>query len=221
MSTPIYVIIHVATIGTKFHEILVSQLKRIIDNKPFYERIKAIYIFTVGEINLNIRADLLKIKTQHLSNDPSVGESITLRIVSTLDIEPEAYILYLHTKGVSYYSYPTTYENVTAWRLYLEYENIDRWQECVKKLEEGYQVVGTELKPRALTNYGFVPRHFAGGFFWMRFKLLKEHIWHLSSERNGVEFWNASDESLKVWNMFSSNKNLYLEKIEEKEYKLP
>ena len=34
-----------------------------------------------------------------------------------------------------------------AWRHYMEYILIDKWEKCVEKIKEGYDVVGTEMKP--------------------------------------------------------------------------
>ena len=133
---PIYVIIHVATIGKKYHQILESQLKRIIDNKPFYNIIKNIFIFTVGEHPLNIAREEQKLKTEHLSYDATVYEQITIRTVSRMNLENDALILYIHTKPVSYDQYPTMFEKVSAWRRYLEHFVIDKWQDCLQKIEE-------------------------------------------------------------------------------------
>ena len=197
---PIYVVIHVATIGKKYHQISESQLRRIIENKPFYQQIKNIFIFTVGVHPLNIAREEQKLKTQHLSYEPSVGEQITIRTLSTMDIENDALILYIHSKGVSYDQYPTMFEKVTAWRHYMEHFVIDRWAECVQKIEEGYDCVGTELKLRSPA-YSPIPRHYSGNFWWSKFSIIKQHIWRLGKDRNAVEFWIISDESIKAYNI--------------------
>jgi hypothetical protein len=212
----IYVFIHCCTIGERYKEILDSQVKRIISS-GLYDVLKKIYIFSIGPID-NLSQNyffLSKIKCQHLSYDPLVGESATMRTIGYMSsiIEPEALCLYLHTKGVTYWNFPVAYDYVTAWRKYLEYFMVDKWKECIKKLKEGYHVVGTELKNKAT-----VPKHFAGNMWWTRFKTISGNISKLENTRNGVEFWIIADERLSVWNMHNSNKNLYLTKIEEKEY---
>ena len=214
----IYVFIHCATVGTVYKEILESQIKRIIDS-GLYTELKKLFIFTVGpDDKLSKEIVYPKIKCQHLSYDPLVGESYTMTAIGYMGhlIEPNAMVLYLHTKGVSYPYFPTTYENVTAWRKYLEHFLVDQWYACTAKLREGYDVVGTELKNKSSESQ--IPRHFAGNMWWTRFKTITGNISKLEHTRNGVEFWIIDDERLKVWNMYNSKKNLYLEKIEEKEY---
>jgi hypothetical protein len=228
LEPPVYVVIHCATVGTKYHEILESILKRIIENKPFYERIKTIYIFTVGQTNINISKHSEKLRSQHLSDDASVGESLTIKTLAFMNLEENSLILYVHSKGVSYDPNSVTFSNVTAWRKYLEYFMIDRWQDCLKKIiEAGFDTVGTEIKAVETKNTFtsqypsgsyFIPRHYSGNFWWAKFSLIKRRIRNLGSFRNAVEFWICSDGNIKAFNFFNSNKNLYLEKIEESEY---
>ena len=65
------------------------------------------------------------------------------------------YSLYIHSKGVGTRTVGNHY-----WRKYMEYFCIEKWQECVSKLEEGYDLVGAAF----LNN----PPHpyMAGNFFW-------------------------------------------------------
>ena len=60
------------------------------------------------------------------------------------------YALYLHNKG----AYTRTIGNYN-WRKYMQYFCVEKWKECVDKLEEGYDLVGAA--------YG---GYFAGNFFW-------------------------------------------------------
>ena len=74
--------------------------------------------------------------------------------------DEEFYVLYIHHKGVK--------SQTTTWRKYMEYWNIEKWKECVSKLDEGYDLCGAAF----LNN----PPHpfYAGNFFWARASYLRK-----------------------------------------------
>jgi len=76
--------------------------------------------------------------------------------------EEEFYLLYLHSKG----NFTRTQGNVN-WRNYMQYWDIERWEDCVAKLDEGYELVGGGF----LNNPPFP--YFAGNFFWARSSYIK------------------------------------------------
>ena len=75
--------------------------------------------------------------------------------------EKEFYALYIHNKG----AYTRTIGNYN-WRKYLEYFCIERWQECVSKLDEGYDLVGAAYLDNDQEDVN--AHYFAGNFFWAR-----------------------------------------------------
>ena len=74
--------------------------------------------------------------------------------------DEEFYVCYIHHKGVK--------SQTTTWRKYMEYWNIEKWKECVTKLDEGYDTCGASF----LDN----PPHpfYAGNFFWARASYLRK-----------------------------------------------
>jgi hypothetical protein len=74
--------------------------------------------------------------------------------------EEEFYVCYIHHKGVS--------SGQHSWRHYMQYWNIEKWKECVAKLDEGYDLCGASF----LNN----PPHpfYAGNFFWARASYLRK-----------------------------------------------
>jgi hypothetical protein len=69
--------------------------------------------------------------------------------------EDDYNILYIHLKGVTRPDQP----NVEDWCKFLQWSVIERWQDCVDKLEEGYDCVGP--------NWDLEPwPHFSGNFWW-------------------------------------------------------
>jgi len=74
--------------------------------------------------------------------------------------EEEFYVCYIHHKGVS--------SGLHNWRHYMQYWNIEKWKECVSKLDEGYDLCGASF----LNN----PPHpfYAGNFFWAKASYLRK-----------------------------------------------
>ena len=75
----------------------------------------------------------------------------------------EYYICHITHKGCSHP--PGGHQN---WRKYMQYWNIERWQDCVAKLDEGYDMCGAAF----LDN----PPHpfYAGNFYWAKASYLRK-----------------------------------------------
>lgn len=126
-------------------------------------------------------------------------------------------IFYFHTKGVS-----NTYEdwynrgfslekvnNIKAWRECLEYFLIDRWQECVNKLDENDNVGVT-----CNANW------YWGNFWWTNSKHVKKCIEVNFWGRWDYEAWlNNSIEQPKNFEWFKFIFNPYVTNIDQDWYK--
>lgn len=84
---------------------------------------------------------------------------------------------YFHTKGASLVESPSR-DAVNAWREYMEYFIVERWEDCVIVLEE-HETCGVELQSDQ--------SHYSGNFWWARSDYIKKLP-------NGYEFWE------KNWN---------------------
>lgn len=132
-------------------------------------------------------------------------------------------ILYLHTKGVTKNSI-----QVNAWRLYLEYQVIDRWRECIEYLDT-YDCCGPDYYPRGATIWSdgsmTYPEEkttfFSGNFWWANssyINTLKDDCL-LSSYRLDRELWIGSNPNCRGKSLHNSdNKNLYEELYSENLY---
>lgn len=117
--------------------------------------------------NLDLPINLSKFKK--LINNQHTDEFETLlSLYNFAKQNPKYKILYMHTKGI------TNHQNslsVLSWRLYLEYFNIDKWQECLMHLDN-YDCVGVEglfnvldtRNPKKQNKY--YNGHYAGNFWW-------------------------------------------------------
>ncbi len=131
-------------------------------------------------------------------NDPSTfpsGEVPTLmKMRDWLDTHPDHHVLYHHMKGLSYPPGTGLHDQMSNWRWCMQTHCVERWQECVKYLDEGYEAAGVHYHtPETYPGPGHVP-FFAGNFWWARGDFLRtlpklEPEKHLAGGRYEAEAW--------------------------------
>jgi hypothetical protein len=104
-------------------------------------------------------AEFENIKFVHTGNRTDHWEYPTLNYIKQLcdGTDEEFYICYYHLKGLSRLGD----QRVTDWRLFMEYWNIERWEDCVDKLDQNYDLVGTNIIEQPWL-------HSSGNFWWSR-----------------------------------------------------
>ena len=75
------------------------------------------------------------------------------------DGDDDYYIFRFHNKGINHYNTVNWADN-KAIADEMNYHNINRWQECVDKLDQGYQAVGTNWVKQPWP-------HFKGNYWWV------------------------------------------------------
>jgi len=84
---------------------------------------------------------------------------------TALSTDKEFYALYIHQKGITHLG--TAAETTTKhWRWLMDYWNVERWQDCVAKLNEGYDAVGCLWLPKPFP-------HFSGNVHWTKASFLR------------------------------------------------
>lgn len=145
-----------------------------------YDKIKLIYVCVNGFEPIPIELSKMIV---HRNKNFDI-EADTLYHMWKFAKQNENYkILYIHTKGITYDCTPQR-KNEEAWRLYLEYFNIYKWQQCVKLLED-YDCVGTEWTEKKsifyrnsgmeaidIQNKKNYLYFFAGNFWWANAKYI-------------------------------------------------
>jgi len=154
---------------------LIGQIKK--DNSVYVEKS---YTDVVLEY-INSHYPFVEIlDLRDLSIQPNVFEGQTLKEVYSHSIKNDGYVLYIHNKGVTENFYNTwgVFGEDHRWRRYMQKHCISRWEECVSKLDEGYDCVGA--------NYykDFYP--FAGNFWWAT----TEHIKNLGDPLDADKYYN-------------------------------
>ncbi|RFC39882.1 MAG: hypothetical protein DID89_2727547549 [Candidatus Nitrotoga sp. CP45] len=179
---------HIGAIGDCFR--IISEQYRKLKESGLYDASEKIVVGFVGgknreqELNIPILEDP-KFEV-FVTEDPRDYEFPTLaRVWKEAQENEESFLCYyLHTKGAS--SVATPREDATnAWREYMEYFNIEKWEDCATVLKE-YETCGVELQCEQ--------SHYSGNFWWATSEYIKKLP-------NGYEFWrNHKDE--RIWAEF-------------------
>jgi hypothetical protein len=103
--------------------------------------------------------------------DKEVPSAILMKDIADNTSE-EIYMLYLHQKGISYLNTQNWHGRPEAetkyWRWLMQYWSIERWQDCIVKLQQGYDRVGCVY----CDNWG--PYPFLGGTIgWTKASFLR------------------------------------------------
>lgn len=129
---------------------------------------------------------------------------------------PDAKVLYLHTKGVTWdrnVNDPSVLNNIELWRKYLEHFTIRNWRDCVSKLHM-YDCVGTEWEDIAYIHdvVRKIP-HYAGNMWWANasyIQTLDAKFLYVKNDwpRHQGEFWIGTGNP-NYYNYHSTGKNKY------------
>ncbi|NBU99207.1 MAG: hypothetical protein EBS19_13515 [Spirochaetia bacterium] len=157
-------------------EIVEDQFKEIHSSKLF-EDLDKIYITYLGESKEDVNFLLEKTNKIHLiyySNYLKDYERACLRELKKWSQANDSYVLYIHAKGVSR---PHKMKGVWAWRKMLEFILINKYEYSIKGLEDGYDVIGSNLTMSYHNKYVidvYVHRlFFSGNFWWAKTSYLK------------------------------------------------
>lgn len=135
------------------------------------------------------------------------GESETLSMLKeyATECEENYNVLYIHAKGVTQYGSVRELP-VKKWRNMMEYFLIEKWIDCVNKLDEGYDCCGVNYQNHAGNIRGKIEliKIYNGNFFWTKTDYVKkldksilfEHRyscenWITSSNPNAYSFYNT------------------------------
>jgi len=186
-----------------FHVYLKSGYTHILLNKfkkfkasGLYEKTNKIYLSLFGDDfdshseflnelkDVYPKIEYLLITNQEFKNEP---DTLNFMLKKANEYSSNTPMLYLHTKGLSY-THPIMKRNVEAWVRYLDLFVINKWEECVKALEENDAAGGLYVYQD--------PKHFSGNFWWANSEYLKtlpRLNSHNINQYNRGEFWILSN----------------------------
>lgn len=146
----------------------------------------------------------------HNGNEVDAYERPTLRHLHQTATEAQTpfYALYLHTKGVTNASPP-----VSDWVDYMLYFALNRHEDVMSKLSDGFDACGVEYTGRINSCY-------AGNFWWATstyIATLKQEFLDCK-DYLAPELWVLSNPSHNAACMWSLNRNLYTRRHFPHEY---
>lgn len=125
-----------------------------------------------------------------------LGESYSNRYIwkDCWNTNQEFFLLRFHTKGLYQRTFP--HWNVAEkWNEYFDYFNLERWEDCVNALNQGYDVAGVNWWP---------PSHFSGNIWWAKSSYIKNlplltapHLINCKKQIN-ASFSNRHDAELWI-----------------------
>ncbi len=193
---PIVIFYHIYCFNhqySKWEPIVINQLQKLKDSM-LYEKCSLMFIRIIGnDIDvkkcLSLINDMNKIQIIR-ADDYNDKEATTLKVLHSFSKKNDSYIIYIHTKGVTTGKNRREKYTIKAndWRNLMEYFTIEKWTECIKKLEEGYDACGVLWRIEPF--FDEVLGHFSGNFWWANSKYIstlpeiKDNI-----HRGNHEFW--------------------------------
>lgn len=134
--------------------------------------------------------------------EPNLFEGQTLKKLWEYCKTFDGYVFYFHNKGMS--SMGTHIPGgVSDWRKLMHYFTVEKWEDCVSKLDEGYDACGINLLKKENLNQDtfteeqmFLCNHFAGNFWWARAS-------HIRSLPDPLDMDKYSDVNYMVTNLLT------------------
>ena len=200
-----------------WYEIINEQINKLVGSDLFKNTDK-LYV----RVFYNKESDLCKFK-KLFNDNPKIEITSTnkneheygiLKIIESCSNVDNFNCYYFHSKGVSItsetmkkhklnISYQQMKDSIESLRRYMEYFLIDRYEDCIKNLDDGFDACGVQLRG--------TPRkdslHFSGNFWWSKSEYIKKlpKIDIFDKEnRNEPEFW--------IGYGYGKYKNLYFTK---------
>jgi tetratricopeptide (TPR) repeat protein/predicted O-methyltransferase YrrM len=142
-----------------------------------YEKCDFIHIGINGDQELPFVLDKMKVSY----NENKILEANTLNSLWDFCNEnPHHKVLYFHSKGVTHLNNNHCQYTTNAWRIYLEYFVINKWEDCIRDLNE-YDCVGSEwmeysvlCDPDTQEYVEEINPHYSGNFWWANASYIKK-----------------------------------------------
>lgn len=121
--------------------------------------------------------NVLDVRGRH--EEPNWFEGQTIKKLWDYCQTFDGYVFYFHNKGMS--SYGTHIPGgLSDWKRLMHYFNVEKWKDCIAKLDEGYDACGINLLKEENLNQDtfteeqkFLCNHFAGNFWWATAKHIR------------------------------------------------
>lgn len=178
--------LHIATIGNEYNNIA-NEMVNLIYKSKLLENLTKLYILVLGKGRLNLDVKSKRIDIIYYSDDVTLYEYPTIQLIEDYALVNTSNILYLTGLGVT----GRTLDRENR-RKYITYFVIERWKDCIKSLEDGYDTCGVDWRPDPLP-------HYSGFMWWAKSQYLRtlpkvkklntEKYPPIFTDRHQAEFW--------------------------------
>ncbi len=215
MSKPIKLFYHTYLVGN--YRLLIHEQLLKLFSSGLYKACKEIYVGISSHDSANTKWVLNLIenypKIIPLVFEENDAERSTLRYLHHHALQEDTYFYYFMTKNVATNTgmkSPISEEQIIKnelWRVSMEYNTIDKWEDCIYYLKQGYDAVGCNF--RSNSHLGNHP-HFSGNFWWASSNHIKSldhnylHDKNLLGPQNSLlaEFWIGSNPKAKLHSVY-------------------
>jgi len=193
-------------------EVFIDAFNKIKDSK-LYDNMEMLHVNLTGTYYEQVKANSIfddsKISVTNLQIDnASEVDTLNLLIGKCKELK-DIYVLYLHSKGAS----RRGNLSVEAWKNYMEYFNIEKWEDCIYKLHnEGYNTCGVNLQSEPKL-------HYSGNFWWAKAEYINTLNEVPYNSRWYCEMWLLDNNYCKPYSLHNSGINHYGVCYSESEYK--
>lgn len=185
MNSPLYLFYHFYADGN--WKLPVIDQFYALWSSNLLTNLNGIYIGFVGKPH-NIQhaksfLDSKKIPYQSICETEDGWEQETLDKLLEFSQTNDGYVLYSHTKGAGY---PKNLSK--PWRRSMIWHTVMQWEECVKKLDEGYTTVGGHWIAKGGPEHGDWP-FWAGNMWWAKLQDIRHLPPATRNARFDAEHW--------------------------------
>jgi beta-1,4-mannosyl-glycoprotein beta-1,4-N-acetylglucosaminyltransferase len=208
----IFCVIHSCTVpatGTKTLDFIVN----VINKTGFINVVDNIFINNIGIPIENIYNYHNESKNKYIvinhSENPLLYEYPSLNLIKQISADnPDSYILYLHTKGISHNNNNPVLSNVNDWINMMLYFLVEKHDECIYQLNKEFDTVGCNYHLAT----DFYPSHYSGNFWWSTANYINKLglLDEINVIKTNAEFWLFTSNP-KYYNIHSSGVNHYFD----------
>jgi hypothetical protein len=159
---------HVADLP-HWNEVMTDQMTKMSES-GLLDRIDELHVCTNGNASSFIAAqhatkEFDNMHWQHVNQHSLIGEYPTLNVLKNYcDTHTEEFlVMYVHLKSLSGWGDA----NRQDWRHYMDYWQLERWEDCVRVLQQGYETAGINYNDQSNGQNDNWP-HYSGNFWWAR-----------------------------------------------------
>ena len=187
---------------------LVNEQLELLQLSGLYDACSFIHVGINGDQAFPFKGNKIKVE---YNPAPWLEETPTLNALRVFCEQNENWkILYFHTKGLTQKSLETT-----DWRKVMEYFCIERWPDCIEKLNDHDTVGCLYVDTCYLGPY----RYYGGNFWWSNSEYVRQlkHEYLQGGIRQNREFWIGTGNG-SMYSFLNTDLNHYISRFPRHNY---